>query len=355
MPFPKAVSTGSRKVGNVANLVLCCDGTWNTPDQRDHGVPDPTNVARLHGALADLDNKGRRQQKYYHPGVGTDGSELDRVVCACTGRGLDLNIMSAYGWLCDTYTPDDDIYLFGFSRGAYTVRSLCGLLAYAGLLETTGLSDTEKWRRVNQVFQQGYRRKRESPMHWTDLGWGFHRTDGKGYIPVHFLGVWDTVGALGIPDDMALLNMVDTLHDYTFHDTVLSPAIVHARHAVALDEMRATFQPTLWTGVADKRDAIQLWFAGVHADVGGGYPETGLSDIALQWMVDEAEQAGLAFNTAIVRQIKPAAQGVLHDSCHGVFELLPTQPRSAPQLGVDPSVHSTVAQRQSVPPINQSP
>lgn len=338
----------------MANLVLCCDGTWNTPDQRARGVPDPSNVARLYGAVADLDADGTPQQKYYHPGVGTDGPLLDRLLAGGLGRGLDLNIMSAYGWLCDKFHPGDAIYLFGFSRGAYTVRSLCGLATYAGLLDTTALADAEKWKRIERVFQQGYRRKLEQPLLWRDLGWSFLAA-GNGHIPIHFLGVWDTVGALGIPDDMALLNVIDRVHDYTFHDTNLSQSVLHARHAVALDEMRAAFQPTLWTGVNDRQDVRQLWFAGAHADVGGGYPETGLSDIALRWMADEARQAGLAFDPDILGQTRPTAQGVLHDSCSGAFALLPTLPRSAPQIGVDRAVHPSVVERRAVPPITQAP
>jgi uncharacterized protein (DUF2235 family) len=337
----------------MANLVICCDGTWNTPDQVDHGVPNPTNVVLLYNAVAELDGGQIGQQKYYHPGVGTDGSQWNKLIGGGTGKGLDLNIISAYRWLCEKYQPGHNVYLFGFSRGAYTVRSLSGLVSYAGLLDTSELSDADKWQRIDQVFQQGYRRKIESPKDWNERGWKFLPTD-KGHIPIHFIGVWDTVGALGIPDDMALLNMLDRLHDYTFHDTTLSPAIRTARHAIALDEMRASFQPTLWTAV-ENSDVKQAWFSGVHADVGGGYPEAGLSNLSFEWMVEEAKLCGLAFNTDITAQIKPNPRGVLHDSCTGAFTLLPTQPRSAPQIDADASVHPSVKERQAVPPITQCP
>lgn len=118
----------------MTNLVVCCDGTWNTAEQRHDGAPVPINVVRLYNALAD-ENKGIKQLKYYHPGVGTEAGWLDRAMGGATGKGLDANIKSAYHWLCRNYQVDADIYLFGFSRGAYTVRSLGGMIARCGLLD----------------------------------------------------------------------------------------------------------------------------------------------------------------------------------------------------------------------------
>lgn len=336
----------------MKNLVICCDGTWSTADQREAGVPVPTNVARLYNAVPDATSKGV-QHKYYHPGVGTGKSWWDKAIGGGTGSGLDRNIMSAYRELCDYYTTGDNIYLFGFSRGAYTVRSLAGLIACCGLLDTAGLKDADIWARIERVFQRGYRRKSEQRDAWDALGWNFHH-DAKNAIPIRFLGAWETVGALGIPDDMAMLNLIDNVHDYTFHDTRLSPSIQTARHAVALDEMRASFQPTLWIA-ADKQDARQIWLTGMHSDVGGGYPETGLSDIALNWMIEEAALCGLVFNVPMIAQIKPDPLAVLHDSWSGVFALLPTQPRSAPLLQTNPAIHPSALQRHLNPPICQSP
>jgi uncharacterized protein (DUF2235 family) len=340
----------------MANLVVCCDGTWNTADQRDHGVPVPTNVALLGNAVADTDAAGKPQQKYYHTGVGTGGTEWDRLIGGGTGRGLDQNIMSAYEWLCQKYTPGADIYLFGFSRGAYTVRSLCGLITHAGLLDPAGLADDVFWPRVNRVFQQGYRRKNEGTADWrTKLEWKFHEGTGNGAIPIRFIGVWDTVGALGIPDDMGILNLLDGFHDYTFHDTELSPVVKTARHAMALDEMRASFQPTHWTNPKAGQDLAQLWFPGVHSDVGGGYPETGLSNGALLWMIGEANNCGLNFNSTLMNQIVASPQGVLHDSYTGAFALLAAQPRAIPSIDAGAPLHASTLQRQANPPISQSP
>jgi len=337
----------------MKNIVICCDGTWNTPDKRDGGVPVPTNVVRLFNAAAEFDTAGTRQHKYYHPGVGTDGSWWDKVAGGGAGRGLDRNIVSAYRELCDHYRADDAIFLFGFSRGAYTVRSLAGAVACCGLLDTAGLTEAQTWARVEQVFELGYRRKRETRADWEALGWAFRNAPGAA-VPIRFLGVWDTVGALGIPDDMALLNLVDNLHDYTFHDTRLSASILTARHAVALDEMRASFQPTLWTA-APGQDARQVWFPGVHSDVGGGYREIGLSDGALDWMIREAAPCGLAFNPAVTAQIRPDHLDVIHDSVRGAFAVLPTQPRSAPLMREGADYHASALQRQRTPPIQQAP
>ena len=337
----------------MTNLVICCDGTWNTPDERDRGVPVPTNVVRIFNAVARRDGTGAPQQRYYHPGVGTNGSWFDKLAGGGTGAGLDRNIMSAYRELCDRYRPGDAIYLFGFSRGAYTVRSLAGFIGRCGLLDTEGLQEAEAWSRIERLFQKGYRRRVESRDQRSWSQFAFHENGQP--VKIRFLGVWDTVGALGIPDDMAVLNLLDNLQDHTFHDTMLGTHIQVARHAVALDEMRASFQPTLWS-VQAGQDARQVWFPGVHSDVGGGYRETGLSDGALAWMIEEARQQGLAFDDGMVEQVRASHLDVLHESCEGAFLLLPTQPRSAPQLSdPDAPVHRSVVLRQKTPPIHQCP
>ncbi|WP_338920183.1 DUF2235 domain-containing protein [Pseudomonas silesiensis] len=338
----------------MANIVICCDGTWNTPSQMDKGVPAPTNVARIFNSISELDSSGIAQEKYYHPGVGTNGSWWDKVLGGGAGSGLDKNIMSAYQKLCYGYSSKDHIYLFGFSRGAYTVRSLCGLISRCGLLKIKDLPDSEVWIRIEHLLRNGYRRRIETRVDWDLMGWSFHNNDGED-IKIRFIGVWDTVGALGIPDDMAFLNLLDNRNDYTFHDTSLSKSVQTARHAVAMDELRATFQPTLWTDFASKQDVIQLWFPGVHSDVGGGYRESGLSDGALNWMIIEARREGLDFVDTMTDQIKPSHHDTMHDSCSGVFSILPTQPRSIPLLSETKQFHNSAILRQKAPPITQCP
>ena len=256
----------------MANLAVFCDGTWNTPHDTDGGVPSPTNVVRMYNALSEYDAVGGRQNRYYHPGVGTDGGRFNRLLEGVTGKGLDRNIMSAYKWVSTRYEAGDKLFLLGFSRGAYTVRSLAGMIIRCGLLDLVGAEDETAWSSVEVVFDC-YRHKKTPMLMQRPI-----RMDSA-RIEIEFLGVWDTVGALGIPDHLALLNLVDDLREHDFHDTELSAQVKRARHAVAIDELRESFSPTLWSNAASHPDAEEVWFPGVHSNVGGGYGQTGLSTV----------------------------------------------------------------------------
>ncbi|WP_428634791.1 DUF2235 domain-containing protein [Sedimenticola sp.] len=335
-------------------LIVFADGTWNTPDQEDNGVPAPTNVVKLKNCLAQTASKGGHaieQRIYYHTGVGTEGGILARTAGGAWGAGLDKNIKSAYHWLARNYQPDDHIFLFGFSRGAYTVRSLGGLLAVCGLPDLSDTDVTTGWQRVKVAYQQGYREKKPRT-EWAE-DWPFHH---KKQAPVRFIGVWDTVGALGIPDDLALLNLFDAEEKWRFHNTTLGDNVEMARHAIALDERRASFTPTLWTKIKPDANVVQRWFPGVHSDVGGGYGEAGLSDIALKWMIDEAKGAGLSFESAMVSQIQPNPCAMMHDSMKGLFKTQRSRPRNTPPIP-DPNnqIDDSAIQRHQTPPITQAP
>ena len=341
----------------MANLVVCCDGTWNTADQNEGGVPTPTNVVRLYNLVADQDGAGNDQKKYYHPGVGTDGGLVDKALGGGIGLGLNRNIQSGYRWLCANYTTGDRIFLFGFSRGAYTARSLGGFVTRFGLLDAGGIDEKAMWARIEDLFTNGYRVKGAKRDPWIAKGWKFKTGDtGEPEIPVHFIGVWDTVGALGIPDHLGFLNLIDDPRKYMFHDTELNPLVKHGRHALALDEMRESFEPTLWTNTQG-RDVKQIWFPGCHSDVGGGYREIGLSDGSLAWLAQEADAQGLAFDPGLRAQIKPNYQDLLHNSLSDVFKLLPSKPRAFPALdtGDAGSLHPSVTDRRKTPPITQMP
>lgn len=346
----------------MRNLVVCADGTWNTPEQKEHDIPVPTNVVKIFNSIAKTDAAGSEQPKYYHPGVGTDGTWWEKLAGGSVGVGLGKNIRSAYKWLCANYRPGDRIFLFGFSRGAYTVRSLAGMIGYCGLLDLSDLDDDALWSRIEVAYEKGYR-KRKKREEWAK-GWHFHPEEtlmcenGKKrkYIPIHFLGVWDTVGALGIPNNFAILNLLNSIKKYAFHDTALGCNMLHACHAVAIDEKRASFSPTLWSNTQKRKRVKQIWFPGVHANVGGGYIDTGLSDIALKWMIDEAKKAGLAFRKEMLEQIHPDTLGILYDSMEGVFKHLRAAPRSVPPIVEKSSgklVHPSALQRQKTPPIEE--
>ena len=325
------------------NLVVCCDGTWNVPTHRSNGVLTPTNVLLLHNVA----EKSDTQLKYYHPGVGTEGGIWDKVTGGITGKGLERNIMSAYKWLGMNYEDGDKIFLFGFSRGAYTVRSLAGMITKCGLLDLKMIKDQDEiWKRIENV----YRRYRSKTYKCVNI---------ISEIRIHFIGVWDTVGALGIPEELPFLRkLLCKPAKYSFHDLKLSDNINNARHAVALDETRVSYIPTLWNTKRSNRRVKQVWFPGVHSDVGGGYLEKGLSDGALEWMINEAVEQGLQIKHKLYKQIMLRYTDVLHDSYSGIFKFLKfrTEPRTIPQLkdGSD-EIHPSALKRKKRPSINDYP
>ncbi|MGH3621281.1 MAG: DUF2235 domain-containing protein, partial [Sciscionella sp.] len=335
----------------MRQLVVCCDGTWDTAGERSEGVPTPTNVLRLHNALCETDEYGNEQLRYYHPGVGTDGGWMDKMTGGGLGVGLSRNIKSAYHWLATNFRAGDQISLFGFSRGAYTVRSLAGMIDACGLIRFA--PDTfpgQRWQQVDDAYDLGYRPGKQRHPQWNE-GLSFH--DG---VRVNLVGVWDTVGALGIPDSLGVLNLFD-VGRHAFHNTKLCSVIEHARHAVAMDETRSPFMPTLWETPEPGRAGTfrQVWFPGNHRDVGGGHPEYGLSDGALRWMIEESSDAvGLAYSTGMLGQIRPDPQGVLHNDCTGIYRYLGPSPRAVPLVDENLSsevVHHSVFSRQANPPI----
>lgn len=325
----------------MTTLVLCCDGTWSTLPREGAGSAATTNVAKLYACL---DADSEQQTAYYHPGLGTSGGPISRITAGAFGRGLSNSIMSAYLWLAENYREADDIVLFGYSRGAYTVRSLAGMLRYCGLLKFSEESHAERWSRVRIAYRRGYRGRAESREAWAGEDYQFHLTEDEP-VRIRFMGAWDTVGALGIPNNLALLNLFDTPFGWAFHDTSLGPHVKTARHALALDERRASFTPTLWRDVFD-RDVKQIWFIGGHADVGGGAFDARLSNIALRWMIDEANRNGVGFSAEKCAQLEVDPNGAVTDSVRGVFRRLRTRPRAIPIL-VDesPNVHRSVFER----------
>lgn len=331
------------------NLIVSCDGTWNSPDQEDNGIAAPTNVVKIHNALAPLDQSGEQQLAYYHPGVGTEGI-FDKITGGAFGTGLSEHLMSAYRWLAQTYKPGDRIFLFGFSRGAFTARSLGGMLGL-GLLDLTGIDSKESWKRVEKAYSN-YRDKPEqrNPEWASGQDWALDAT-----VKIHFLGVWDTVGALGIPDDLELLNILDRKSRWAFHDTELGAHIVTARHAIAIDEKRSSFTVTRWSEVPDGVDAVEKWFPGVHCDVGGGYAETDLSDGALRWMMEAAEASGLQVRSRVQEHIHPNALGVIHNSFKGAFAKLRSRPRNIPNFAQPEHFHQSALDRQANPPLTHEP
>lgn len=298
----------------MKRLILCCDGTWNRADQRSGDEPCPTNVVKLAYRVAKRDSFGTPQIIYYDHGVGT-GNTLDRITGGAFGGGLEENIHDAYRFLIANYEEGDEIFLFGFSRGAFTARSIAGMVRNCGILKRESVA------RYSDAIAL-YRDRERGPRHDYSVDFrGRHSICGEEPVKIRFIGVWDTVGALGIPV-RGLRSLTGGKHQ--FHDTELSSSVELAFHALAVDERRRPFAPTLWLETPKEHTVEQVWFAGVHSDVGGGYPETRLSDIPLQWMMEKAAQVGgLAFQELEGHPLDPSPTGRMHRSKTGIYRPWP--------------------------------
>jgi uncharacterized protein (DUF2235 family) len=256
------------------NIVVCCDGTGNEFGEQK------SNVVKLYKALA----CGAGQIVYYHPGIGTMGARnalsqigkwWTRVIGLAFGYGISDNLADAYQFLMRTFEPSDRLYVFGFSRGAYTARALCGMLHVIGLLT----------RGNEALIPYAIRMIKRKEIDFK-VAADFKKTFSCECKP-HFVGVWDTVSSLGWVYDAV---------NFPFTRATKNPDLHIVRHAVSIDERRAFFRQNLFGTPHDpQQDVKEVWFAGVHSDVGGGYPESvsQLSQIALRWMLCEAELAGL--------------------------------------------------------------
>jgi len=327
------------KPGINKNIVICCDGTWNFAAQEDEGESAPTNVCKLYRAIdPERDAHDTPQLAWYDEGVGAElglagkllsfigrllaskvpGLEkLGPLIEGATGLGVAENIREAYVWLCRVYAPGDRIFLFGFSRGAFQVRSLSGLIHVVGLLKSSAhnYSQTafDKYRnfRPTQSEKQHVRGNiAEERVFLSDSERALFHDREK--LRIHFLGVWDTVAGLGLP--MWGWSFEIFRVNTSYHNTAVVPSVEHAYHAVAMDEFRSSFMPVLLKRPAGFQGQFeQKWFRGSHADVGGGYCDARLSDIALDWMMAKAEAAGLRFRPRHRLSPKPEALGSLHD------------------------------------------
>jgi hypothetical protein len=316
-------------------LVACFDGTWNDSHSN-------TNVGRLYAQVADVSTGCASQRKFYDAGVGT--RNLEKIRGGAFGFGLDRNIRMGYAWLASVYESrgpgapaaavvegrrangdllataphssgaqfleGSDIYLFGFSRGAFTARSLGGMINYLGLPridpgesnvddpKLAGLPLVEEaWELYSTRPTPEERKAKDARVAPHDAKVQAFREKNRYPVRLHFLGVWDTVGSLGIPRVFDKDWLPRSSTRFQFHDTTLGECIRNAFHACAIDEHRLPFSATLWTG--PKKPAIedveQRWFPGSHADVGGGYDEDLLHEPPLAWLSQMAAAHGLEF------------------------------------------------------------
>ena len=277
----------------MKRIVVCCDGTWNREDQRF-----PTNVAKMYRAVLPV-SKGIEQRVIYDRGVGTGGG-LDRFI-GLFGGGLSRNVQDAYRFVVENYDAGDELYFFGFSRGAYTVRSTVGLIRKCGVLRRDQIGRVDEAYRLYRSSaiapdaEQARRFRREHSVQREEAP--------MDVTPVRFMGVWDTVGALGIP---------------------VSRSVEHACQALAIDEKRVDYSPTLWEQHPQAQGQVleQRWFAGSHADIGGGVEDSSQSDRAFLWLKRRAAACGLGFDeTWIAENVHEVPVGAIQESRTGIFLL----------------------------------
>jgi len=355
----------------MRNIIICCDGTGNEISE------NISNVLKLYRCLRKTEKTSPRQLVFYDPGVGTLErpdpwhklrQDFNAILGLATGYGLDDNVLAAYSFLVHNYQAGDQIYLFGFSRGAYTVRVLAGLihkiglitpeqvnLAGSGLIAYKQFSSDEapKLRASLKSFTDVATAEDALPQSAFDNAAQFARITSTRWPTIRFVGVWDTVASVIVP--RADRFYWPSLEELAF--TIVNPSVRTFRQAISIDERRCMFRLKKWDepqtfthnrfndAHAEPQDIKQVWFAGVHADIGGGYPEieSGLSKYPLIWMIDEATKCGLAVNPRTVNQlawgvqrkgspfsyVAPDVRGELHDSLRGAWWILEFLPKSA--------------------------
>jgi uncharacterized protein (DUF2235 family) len=320
-------------VSDIKRIAVFLDGTWNNVD-------DNTNVWRLKSIC----DKSSQQLIYYSAGVGTQNGE--KITGGMFGIGINNEVTAAYEWLVENYVDGAQLFIFGFSRGAFTARSLAGFISKCGLLKPgSPVSLTQMFNR----YRKGTAPTVGALSHVPDDKLAQEEIWIKEYsrrIPVWFQGVWDTVGALGMPLPLAP-NV--SRSDFAFLETDLHINDTHAYHALAIDEHRETFAPTLWVKSTAKvgdayppRDLVrveQRWFVGAHANVGGGYENDLIAQIPLQWLMQKAIAHGLIFKDTIVIDGDESTCPI-HDSfkemAHGIYDILKLGKRFYRTIGVEP-------------------
>lgn len=342
----------------MAKLVVCLDGTKQVRTQ-----PHPTNVAlifnALRGAPTDAGDgsfetamQGVGIGKYL-PGVGTQGSPFLKVLGLAFGDGIAEPIIRGYTFLSRSYQAGDEIFIVGFSRGATAARALAGLVAVRGLMDPSkydptvkndayvrGIAAWYKYRQANTDFAQQARLTMISGT----LGQAVPTLAESDFIappPIQAIGVFDTVSSLGLPH---LDSDGEAKFDFSICDTQLNARVLNGVHALSADEWRDLYSPTYW---ADRNGIVQRIFPGTHSNVGGGYPERGLSDGALKWMLDTLEPLGLPTDRTLVNP--PLAPNPLDaardDSAIFPDNLTPRRPRAFPSCAkADPFLLQRVNQ-----------
>src|SRR5436190_11529026 len=335
--YGRPLSCGLRPdAAAMKRIVLCFDGTWNALSNQE----ELTNIVRL-ANLVTVESEGVDQISYYNSGVGS-GGPIDRFLGGAFGVGLKSNVKRGLMFLALNYDAGDELYLFGFSRGAYTARALAGVIGTAGIPIDIGKTEVH-WNLYQQIAKlrptaslpenSPKRKAADSAIAKIreQLVLLSRNTDETGKkmvpVPITCVGVWDTVGAYGIPSGLGGLTAISRMFTYWtrgFRDTHFGDTVKLGLHAVAVDERRRPFSPTFWTMRPQPADDLkaatattpaktppveQVWFAGVHSNIGGGYASCGLSDLALAWMMAQIqEKSDLRFNEQVHWSVRERQQ-----------------------------------------------
>jgi len=300
------------------NIVLCSDGTGKAG-----GAILNTNVFRLYKAT---DLQKSNQIAFYDDGIGSTGFKSLRAIAGAFGFGFQKNVLNLYSYLAKRYEPGDKIYMFGFSRGAATVRALAGMIQEVGLIDTKS-PEVITGGRLDQIkltyqlvkAMRIYKKSKKHP----DKAKKFMAEMTHGAVDIEFIGVWDTVKALGFPQDsswilIGLSMLIDKVSNkffpHHYYEFQLDKNVKNAYHALAIDDERRTFFPLMFDETAENRpeNIEQVWFSGAHSNVGGGLPRTGLSMITLDWMMTKANNHGLQFNQNLWDDIKEGMNSAGH-------------------------------------------
>lgn len=354
-------------------IIFCADGTWNSPtqDENNDGIPDYTNVYKTFLAIngefskTNLLDEGEQEKilkdssgkiiqiaKYIH-GVGDSKNIFNKIIGGASGSGTIVRVVRGYTFISRNYEPGDRIIITGFSRGAYTARALGGLIASQGLLKnikyTTKESREDAYKKASAAWFKYMKSnkdagKLEKIISAISYLPGFISTleitknDLQPVDSILAVGVWDTVGALGIPE---LFGDGEKDDCFCFANHILSEKVINGFHAVALDEVRAAFTPALWEKSEFPNQKIeQVLFSGAHADVGGGYPECGLSDISLEWMIDNLSKCHIDFKKTKFN--KNICEPIHHPEESSLFKYK-TEPRDFSGKFIKP--HESIQQR----------
>lgn len=330
------------------NIILCADGTGNKG-----GYTPDSNVYKIYNSI-DIHKAGYEQIVFYDNGVGTTKNKYLRAASGAFGFGFGHNVRDSYEFLAKNYDPGDQIYLFGFSRGAATIRAFSGFVAACGLIRYEKDGKEMNARELKEAVKKTFK-------NYIKIGRQYKSTGGippvatrssvnHGAVPIKFIGVWDTVSALGFPQrtdvtsiGMWVINLLlvglDHLFDlpfpHRFYNYDLTDNVDHAYQALSIDDERTSFWPMVWDETARKKGSVeQVWFAGMHSNVGGGYNRAGLANVAYEWMMLRGFLHGLEYKSGAKRKAAEDAhvQGRIYNSRDGAAILYRYHPREIEKL-----------------------